>query len=220
MDFLNMVSNLFFPQTCAICDKICDEIICNKCKIKLEYTIYPNRKCFLNRSGIYYDEHMHICKYSGIIKDIIRKYKFKDHAYLYKFFAQIIYKNKKVMEYIQKYDYIIPVPLHKYRYRERGYNQAYLILKELSKLEKNIIIENNIIKKIENIKPQSTLNKAERKNNIKGVYEIISEENVIKNKKILIFDDVFTTGSTTNECSRILKEKNAKKVGILTIAKD
>ena len=124
------------------------------------------------------------------------------------------------MQYIQKYDYIIPVPLHKYRYRERGYNQAYLILKELSKLEKNIIIKNNIIKKTENIKPQSTLNKAERKDNIKGVYEIINKENKIEDRKILIFDDVFTTGSTTNECSRVLKEHKAKKVGVLTIAKD
>ena len=77
MNFLNIASNLFFPQTCAICDKICDEIICNKCKIKLKYTIYPNRKCFLDRKGIFYDEHMHICKYNGIIKDKIRKYKFK-----------------------------------------------------------------------------------------------------------------------------------------------
>ena len=220
MNFLNIASNLFFPQTCAICDKICDEIICNKCKIKLKYTIYPNRKCFLDRKGIFYDEHMHICKYNGIIKDKIRKYKFKDNAYLYKFFAQIIYTNKKVMQYIQKYDYIIPVPLHKYRYRESGYNQAYLILKELSKLEKNIIIKNNIIKKTENIKPQSTLNKAERKDNIKGVYEIINKENKIEDRKILIFDDVFTTGSTTNECSRVLKEHKAKKVGVLTIAKD
>ncbi len=220
MKFFNIVSNLFFPQTCAICDKICDEIICNKCKTKLEEAIYPSRKCFLERRGIFYDEHMYICKYNGIIKDKIRKYKFKDQAYLYKFFAQIIYKNKKVMQYIQKYDYIIPVPLHKYRYRERGYNQVYLILKELSNLEKSIIVENNIIKKIENIKPQSTLNKEERKNNIKDVYEIVNKINKIENKKILIFDDVFTTGSTTNECSRILKEKNAKKVGVLTIAKD
>ena len=124
------------------------------------------------------------------------------------------------MQYIQKYDYIIPVPLHKYRYRERGYNQAYLILKELSKLEKNIIIKNNIIKKTENIKPQSTLNKAERKDNIRGVYEIINKENKIEDRKILIFDDVFTTGSTTNECSRVLKEHKVKKVGVLTIAKD
>lgn len=123
------------------------------------------------------------------------------------------------MKYINNYDYIIPIPLHKYRNRERGYNQSFLILKALAKKNKNIIIRNNILQKQRNIKPQSSLNKLERKNNIKNAYTITNKLE-IKNKKILLFDDVFTTGSTTNECSRILKENGAKKIGVLTIAKD
>ena len=114
---------------------------------------------------------------------------------------------------------IIPVPLHKYRSRERGYNQSFLILKALAKKNKNIIIKNNILQKQRNIKPQSSMNKLERKNNIKNAYTITNKLE-IKNKKILLFDDVFTTGSTTNECSRMLKENGAKKIGVLTIAKD
>ena len=162
---------------------------------------------------------MHIFKYDGIIKQKIRQYKFKDKAYLYKLFAEIIYSNKKVIEYIKSYDYIIPIPLHKYRYRERGYNQAYLILKELKNRDNKITIKINILQKEKNIKPQSTLNKVDRKDNIRNAYSVINSIEV-KNKKILLFDDVFTTGSTTNECSRILKENGAKKIGVLTIAKD
>ena len=60
-------------------------------------------------------------------------------------FCRNIYSNKKVMKYINKYDYIIPIPLHKYRNRERGYNQSFLILKALAKKNKNIIIKNNIL---------------------------------------------------------------------------
>ena len=162
---------------------------------------------------------MHIFKYEGIIKEKIRQYKFGNQAYLCEFFAEIIYSNKKVMKYINNYDYIVPIPLHKYRNRERGYNQSFLILKALAQKNKNIIIKNNILQKQRNIKPQSGLNKLERKNNIKNAYTIMTNLE-IKNKKILLFDDVFTTGSTTNECSRILKENAAKKIGVLTIAKD
>ena len=89
----------------------------------------------------------------------------------------------------------------------------------LAKKNKNIIIKNNILQKQRNIKPQSSLNKLQRKDNIKNAYDITNKLE-IKNKKILLFDDVFTTGSTTNECSRILKENGAKKIGVLTIAKD
>ena len=80
-------------------------------------------------------------------------------------------------------------------------------------------MQTNIIIKYKNIVPQSTLNQNGRKENIKNVYKVINKEK-IKNKKILILDDIFTTGSTVNECSRILKEAGAKEIGILTIAKD
>lgn len=219
MNLIDIALNLFFPQTCCICEKICNDAICYSCKMKLEKITSPHRICFLEIAGIYYDEHMHIFKYDGIIKQKIRQYKFKDKAYLNKLFAEIIYSNKKVMKYIRSYDYVIPVPLHKYRYRERGYNQSYLILKDLKKKNSKIKIKIDILQKQKNIKPQSSLNKLDRKDNIKNAYCIINSIEV-KNKKILLFDDVFTTGSTTNECSRILKENGAKKVGVLTIAKD
>ena len=161
---------------------------------------------------------MYLFKYEGIIKQKIILYKFYDKSYLYKFFADIINNNNKIKNYILKYDYIIPIPLHKYRYNERGYNQTYLILKELNK-KQNIKILNDVLLKNKNIKPQSTLNRIERAYNIKNAY-IIKNIEKIQNKKILLFDDVFTTGNTTNECSKLLKENGAIKVSVLTIAKD
>ena len=210
--------DVLFPQVCGICGKLSGNSLCKKCEILLErqskFEIYEN-----DSLENYFHEHLYFFKYDGIIKQKIRQYKFKDKAYLYKLFAEIIYSNKKVMKYIRSYDYVIPIPLHKYRYRERGYNQAYLILKYLQKKDSKIKIKINILQKSKNIKPQSSLNKLERKDNIKNAYCIINSIEV-KNKKILLFDDVFTTGSTTNECSRILKKSGAKKVGVLTIAKD
>ena len=219
VNLLDIFINTLYPQTCGICNKLSKKPICRKCKNKLDKIIFPKRKVFLPLSGIYYDEHMYLFKYEGIIKQKIILYKFYDKSYLYKFFADIIYKNSKIMEYIKSYDIIIPVPLAKYRKRERGYNQTYLILKELAKKDNQIIIAEDVLIKMKNIKPQSTLDKKQRQYNIKNAF-YVQREYKIKNKKILLFDDVFTTGSTTNECSRVLKEKNAIKVGILTIVKD
>lgn len=90
MNFLENVLNFLYPQTCGICEKISKEPICKHCKLMLDKITFPNRKCFLEVNGIYYDEHMYLFKYEGIIKEKIKEYKFCDQSYLYKFFAVII----------------------------------------------------------------------------------------------------------------------------------
>ena len=108
--------------------------------------------------------------------------------------------------------------ISKKRYKERGYNQSYLIAKEIAK-NTDLEILNNCLIKTKNIIEQSKLNKEERKINIQGVYEIKNSA-LIKNKKILLIDDIYTTGSTVNECSKILNKEKTNKIGVLTIAKD
>ena len=115
---------------------------------------------------------------------------------------------------------MIVVPISKKRLKDRGYNQSELIAKEISKML-SIKIEKNIIKKLIDTPPQSLLNKEQRQENIKGVYKAYNIEK-IKNKNILIVDDIYTTGNTVNECAKVLVEKgiNKQKIGVLTIAKD
>lgn len=113
---------------------------------------------------------------------------------------------------------MIPVPIHNDRKRKRGYNQSELIAKEIGK-KLDIPVISNCLVKIKNVVPQSTLNKEQRKQNIKGVYQVKKEE-TIKGKRIVLVDDIFTTGSTLEECSKMLKQAGASKIGIFTIAKD
>lgn len=131
----------------------------------------------------------------------------------------MILDSKENIEFIKKYDVLIPIPIHKDRMRTRGYNQSELIAKDLAYEIKNIKLENRVLIKTKNIIAQSSLNKKQRENNIKDVYQIKSVEKVM-NKKILLLDDIYTTGSTVNECAKILKEAGCKEVGIITIAKD
>lgn len=102
--------------------------------------------------------------------------------------------------------------------RERGYNQSELIAQELSKMA-NIKCYKDILIKTKNNKPQSTLSGKMRKENAKNVYKIEKTEK-INNKRILLFDDIYTTGATVNSCIQELKKVEVKQIGILTLAKD
>lgn len=159
-------------------------------------------------------------KYEGEIRSLLLKYKFNDKAYLSDFFAQMILKNQMAISFIKKYEIIIPVPLHRKRLLERGYNQTELIVKKVS-INNSIVdcVENDVLKKARNTKPQSKNNLYERIRNIKGVYFVENAEK-IKNKNILLFDDVYTTGSTANECRKVLINAGARQVGVMTIARD
>ena len=109
--------------------------------------------------------------------------------------------------------------MHKKKKNQRGYNQSELIAKETAKKVENIEYRNDILIKIRNTAKQSSLNKEQRKENLKNAY-VVNNNEYILNKNILIFDDIYTTGSTANECAKTLIEAGAKDVGILTIARD
>lgn len=132
-------------------------------------------------------------------------------------------KNDFFFENFKSYDTIIPVPISKKRKKERGYNQSLLIAKELVKQvnkEKKILsLCADALEKVKNIVPQSTLDKENRLQNVQGVYQLKNKEQ-LEGKKILLIDDIYTTGSTVKECAKVLQQVSAKKIDVFTIAKD
>lgn len=211
--------NLIYPQTCGICGKLASNSLCKKCEINLkkqaENQIINNEKELKDK---FFSELMYIFKYEGQIRKLILDYKFNEKAYIYLTLVNFLLKNKKIFENIKSYDTIIPVPISKKRFKSRGYNQSLLISKEIAKQVK-IELVNNCLIKTKNIIEQSKLNKEDRIQNIKGVYEIKNKK-LIENKKILLIDDIYTTGSTVNECSKMLMQGRPNKIGVLVLAKD
>lgn len=132
-------------------------------------------------------------------------------------------KNDFFFENFKSYDTIIPVPISKKRKKERGYNQSLLIAKELvkqvNKEKKTLSLCVDALEKIKNIVPQSTLDKENRLQNVQGVYQLKNKEQLI-GKKILLIDDIYTTGSTVKECAKVLQQVSVKKIDVFTIAKD
>lgn len=209
------ILNLIYPPKCGICGKLNSNFLCKKCEKILETEAVYGVDKVLEK---YFNEHLYIFLYQGIIRRIILKYKFQEEAYFYKTFVNFLLKNKNFFEKIKKYDTIVPVPISKKRLKERGYNQSELIAKEIS-YNSELKLETESLLKTKNIIEQSKLNKEERLKNIQGVYKLTNMEKLYK-KKILLVDDIYTTGSTVNECARVLRKAKPKNIGVFTLAKD
>ena len=206
------ILELIYPKTCGMCGEISKSYLCSKCKQKIKNLLKLNTMIYKDK---YFNWHTYLFKYEGEIRDKLLKYKFRDYSYLYKFFSEIIINNCNLKN---NYDIIMPVPIHKKRKQTRGYNQSELIAKEIAK-KLNIKYTNNVLIKTIDTVPQSTLSQSQRTSNVLGIYKVINSQ-IIKDKNILLIDDIYTTGSTVNECSKVLKQNGAKLVDVLTIAKD
>ena len=250
MQFLEKLLEFIFLPSCGVCGKIGEGYLCEKCekeieKYRLNHTLNYSKNNIILRdnsntknnisdknkasnmndtninqsvSSIDLIKKMHILEYKDIVRKLIIQYKFNDKSYLYKTFVKIIISDKKAFDFIKSYDIIIPVPMHNKKKALRGYNQSELIAKELAK-KAEIEIFTDVLKKVKNNKVQSSLNKEDRKNNVKDVYKLINKEKIY-NKKVLIFDDIYTTGATIEACKKEILKANVKQFGILTLAKD
>lgn len=126
---------------------------------------------------------------------------------LVNFLNQFDLKNKSLKNFL-----LIPIPLHQKRLIWRGFNQSEFLAKEVGDLF-NIEVNSEILKKIKNTLPQTELNEKERKLNVKNIFTLSSNpSNQLFNKKIILIDDVFTTGSTLKEAAKTLKKSGAKEV--------
>lgn len=210
-----MILDIIYPQVCGICDQINKKDLCKKCEIRIKpYQINSIEKV----KDKYFDYQIKILKYEGIVRSKIIDYKFNDKSYLYKTFGKIILNNEKIYSFLKKYDIIVCVPMNIKKKLLRGYNQSELIAKEIAKqlqIEKQF---GNLIK-IKNTKKQSTLTKEQRKINVKDAFAIKNAEKV-KNKNVILFDDIYTTGNTVNECSKMLKQAGSNSVVVITLAVD
>ena len=147
--------NLIYPKTCGICGKGKNVYLCKKCENKLKTIALFGQDEYLDK---YFKNHYYIFKYDDIIRKLIIDYKFNEKTYIYRAIANFINKNKKIYSNLYFYDIIIPVPISSKRKKTRGYNQSFLIAREIAKTY-NLDIEKNVLIKIKNNIAQSTLNK-------------------------------------------------------------
>jgi len=151
------------------------------------------------------------------LKGIILLYKYRHFQVLGKDLAHFVYRTLGREEEIWwEVEAIMPVPLHPKKKKQRGFNQAQIIAKELARLKGIEFVSGRLVK-IKNVPPQTSLVVKDREKNVSGAFGILRGED-IKGKVVLLVDDVYTTGSTIRECSSVLRDAGVTEVKALTVA--
>ena len=205
---MSMLLDLIFPPKCVFCRSVLkngEEGICGKCCDSLPFT----SGAAVRQTGNFFEFCVSPLMYEGHVRDSILRFKFKgksEYAETYgKLLADCIRENLAGM-----YDVITWVPLSSQRKKSRGYDQAMLLALAAALELDDIACET--LRKHTDVQAQSGLSdKAERRANISGVYEAVDPE-LVAGKRVLIIDDIITTGATLSECSRVLLTAGAEKV--------
>ncbi len=223
--------DLIFPEknSCLVCgywdESIGEDYICKECLYKFKNIKGHNCKICskpLITSGDICIECIETpksfekiytpYKYEGLIRDVIKDYKYKNKPYYYKMLGELLYKYIKEIDI--DFDIISYVPLHKNKKKKRGYNQSELMAKYLGK--KLDIPCERLIERVVDTKPQNQLKREDRVKNLKNTFMAVKN---LQSQNILIVDDVYTTGTTLNECSKSLLKVEVENIYGLTIAR-
>ena len=225
----DLLIDLINPLLCLVCERPIDEknnshlkLVCSKCLAQMP--LAPSGDEIINIISQNFDANEFCIDFAHSLIDVRRNIDYIKIIYALKYYsipevAEIFGAElaKLIIKSGKKYDYLIPVPIHKAKARERGYNQAKLISDKISN-DTNIPILDNLIIRNQYTTSQTLLNHSERKKNLEKVYEINYLKNDIENKNFLIIDDVLTTGTTINNMAIILKSADANIVDCSTIA--
>lgn len=233
---LNLI-NLLYPAICQGCHRKLDnpsKHICADCmnKIKLRtppFCLKCGRQlnidashtdtcidCKLNEPD--FDKAMSVCSYNDFLKNLIHDFKYRKITCIAKEFSDIMLNFARAYGLCRNIDVIIPIPMHSKRLLKREINHSEVLAKHFAK-KLNIPYSNKTINKTQDTALQTSLKRENRIKNLSGAFKINNQAS-IKNKNILLVDDLFTTGSTVNECAKALKDKSAKYVEVITLARN
>ncbi len=234
--FTSALLDFFFPPLCHICRTFIPDAgelhICPICRETLTLVKSPLCTiCGIPFAGAGDD---HICgrclKYpphfdsarahllhDGSARNMIHAFKYQYKTHLRRPLALLALEGLTGFIREHETDFIVPVPLHRSRLRSRGFNQAVLLGKLFSD-RLSLPMQTNGLLRVRRTEPQIELSGEERRNNVKGAFAV-SDPACIKGKRILLLDDVMTTGSTVDECAKELKKAGALSVIVITVAR-
>lgn len=230
MEVKETLLNLLYPERCVVCDEITGNMgegVCKKCRSKIVYIREPFcMKCGKQLSNDEQEycgdcgkkQHLYVqgtALYDyGSMADSLFRFKYAGRMEYAKFYGRELYREKAFWLSMISPDALVPVPIHHSRKRSRGYNQAELIARELSKCS-GIPLNTRLIQRKGRTSPLKNLNQLEREKNLKRAFKIY--KNDVKLSTIVIIDDIYTTGSTIDAMTKILHEAGIAKVYFMTL---
>jgi len=235
MGFRSTLFQFFLPLQCPCCEKFSGEgkqgfcsnclsqirwiepPFCSICGIPFvsrEVETHPCGACVTHKK--YFTIARALGAFEGSLQEAIHRWKYEGKTFLTPFFAEWMAEGLNRYWEPGSFDLLIPVPLHPLRLRERGFNQALLLVKDLSR-RTGIPYRKTILQKKKPTIPQVNLGGVERERGVKGTFHVIDREELL-GMSVLLVDDVYTTGATVNECSKVLLRGGAERVDVLTLA--
>lgn len=225
---LNAFLDLIFPPICKVCGRA-SGWLCGFCSSALRFN--PLQLCAdCRRPSANGVTHAACRKRYGLdgvlvaglfpqLQELVHAYKYQNHKNLSADLSELLARfldGFAYLEYFSSFE-LVPMPLHKKRLRFRGFNQSELLAEQLSR-RIPLILQKGLLVRIRDTETQTRLNREERLLNLKEAFAV-SDQEIAKNKRFLLIDDITTTGSTLAECGRTLKKAGAETVWALVLAR-
>ena len=224
------ILNILYPERCPVCHNILKGkgSVCASCRQNLHYIKEPKcKKCgkqIENAEQEYcrdcqrfdhsFDKGRAVFAYDETMRKSISMFKYHNRREYAKFYAEEMNRHCRYFLSICKPDVILPVPIHRQKKRQRGFNQAELVAKKLGKMI-NVPVDCNYLIRTEKTVPQKELSRQKRKENLKKAFAVKKTNRFYE--RVLIVDDIYTTGATIDAISEILRENQVKIIFFLTI---
>ena len=236
-NWLNTGLGFFYPEICQLCETeratAKDGFVCARCWSHIRFIRPP----FCDRCGLPFEGdittifectncremelHFSSARSAVVAKTVvleaIHRFKYQSALWFENFLADLFLREAVPVLRGQKWDFIVPVPLHSLKQREREFNQAEILAGRLSAATK-IPLNTKLIRRVTSTKTQTRLTKQQRAENMRGAFGMRTGEK-LDGEKIVVVDDVFTTGATTNACAQALRAAGAGEVCVWTAAR-
>lgn len=223
--------SILYPVRCPVCDKPIGGYklaCCANCQRKLPFI--GNCRCFrcgkpvVSEETEYcldcfgkthsYTQNIALWSYDHSVRKAVYRFKYQNRREYAAYFAEELVRRHHRQIRSWNAQVLLPVPVHRSRYKKRGFNQAELLARELAVYLK-LPVDTDTVLRVKNTKPQKELNDKERQKNLKSAFKI--NKNGIKLKKVIIIDDIYTTGTTIDAMAELLLQSGAAEVYSITI---
>lgn len=232
-----LILDIIYPQTCVSCDAVllneehslcwdcsCSMTLlkkpyCSCCGLSVQGMVPSNFRCHTCIKEERFFTRARSCYvFEGVMREMIMRFKYEPALWLRGELLQALLRAYSIhYEGRTMVDGILSVPLHQSRFKERGFNQSSVLAKGLAK-KSDLSYINNGLQRVKPTYTQTYLNAVQRKSNVRKAFAV-GNVNSVKGKRLLLIDDVMTTGATVNECARILLEAGVSSVSVLTLAR-
>jgi len=235
--FSEAMLGFFYPEVCQLCGErkavpaegfVCAECwrgvrfirppLCERCGLPFEGEITTAFQCAnCHDTELYFRHARSAVAARGVVLDVIHRYKYGRELFFEPFLADLLIREAAPVLKQERWDSIIPVPLHPLKQREREFNQAERLGRQLSRAT-SIPLHTGVVRRIEPTRTQTHLGRDARAENVRRAFACARGIS-LRDQRLVLVDDVLTTGATTNACARVLREAGAAEVCVWTLAR-